>query len=95
MLSSVWRLNRNSSLHFRRWDDQWAVFDTGSGQTHEIDSIIAVTLMHCEGDWIGLADISAGVALDLDLISVENLSEKLHKVLIQFTKLELLEFRLQ
>jgi hypothetical protein len=51
--------------------------------------------MHCEGDWTGLADIATGVALDLDLISVENLSEIVLGTLVQFTSLELLESRAQ
>lgn len=91
----MWRLNPKSALHYRRWGDQWVVFDAGSGQTHEIDSITAVALMHCEGDWTALADISTGVALDLDLVSVEKLSEIVLSRLVQFKSLELLEFRAQ
>lgn len=91
----MWRLNPKSLLHFKNWGNEWVVFDTGSGQTHEMDSIAAVALMYCEGDWISLADIAAGVASDLDLTAVDNLPERLHGALVQFTSLELLESRAQ
>lgn len=91
----MWRLNPKSSLHFRHWGNEWAVFDAGSGQTHEMDSVTAVALMYCETDWISLPVIAAGVAEDLNLATSVNLSEILRGTLAQFVSLELLEFRAQ
>jgi PqqD family protein of HPr-rel-A system len=44
-LSSVtWRLNALVALHWRNWDDEWVVFDSGSGQTHKMDLLTAAVL---------------------------------------------------
>jgi len=87
----VWRLNPKSALHFRRWGNEWVVFDVASGQTHEMDSISAVMLMHCEKGWIPLHDIVSGVTTDLELPSNETLVERVLSLLAQFSNLELIE----
>jgi hypothetical protein len=89
----VWRLNLLSSLHYRNWDDNWVVFDTGSGQTHQMSTLCAAALMHCENDWILLSDIAAGVAADLNLPGEQNLSEILQPLLRNFLSLDLLEYK--
>jgi PqqD family protein of HPr-rel-A system len=36
-------------LHWASWDDEYVVFDEGSGQTHQMDSVRAFLLdMMCE-----------------------------------------------
>jgi len=87
----VWRLNPRSSLHYRHWGNEWVVFDVGSGQTHEMDTMSAVSLMHCENGWISLPDIVKGLMTDLDLSSPAELTDSLAPLLNQFTKLGLLE----
>lgn len=73
------------------------VFDVGSGQTHEMDTLSAVSLMHCENGWISLPDIAKGVMTDLDLnldlSSPAELTKSLAPLLNQFTNLGLLERR--
>ena len=86
----MWRLNPRSSLHYRNWGNEWAVFDVGSGQTHEMSTMPAVALMHCENGWIALPQIIAGVAADLDL-PPEAFSHSLQMALEQFESLGLLE----
>jgi PqqD family protein of HPr-rel-A system len=86
----VWRLNPRSSLHYRQWDNEWAVFDIGSGQTHEMDTMSAVILMYCESGWIALPQIVAGVATDLGL-APETLVNFLQVTLEQFESIGLLE----
>ena len=88
---TVWRLNPKSALHFRRWGNEWVVFDVGSGHTHEMDTISAVTLMHCESGWVHLNEISQGVAKDLDLPVSMVSSERLLPFLNQFASMGLLE----
>lgn len=79
-------------MHYRHWGHEWVVFDVGSGQTHEMDTISAVALMHCENGWIRLPEIAAGVATDLALPLTAHLSDSLLPLLNQFTNLGLLEF---
>ena len=85
----MWRLNPQSSLHYRHWGNEWAVFDLGSGQTHEMDTVSAVALMYCENGWIASPQIIDGVMADLELppdtiIHIEDL-------LTQFANIGLLE----
>jgi len=89
----VWRLNLLSSLHYRNWDDNWVVFDVGSGQTHQMSTLCAVALMHCENGWIHLADVAAGVSADLHLPLEDNLSEILQPLLSNLLRLDLLEYK--
>lgn len=42
------RLNRASVLHWRQWDSEWVVFDVASGNTHQMDELIACTLLCLE-----------------------------------------------
>ncbi len=90
----MWRLNPRSSLHYRRWGNEWVVFDEGSGQTHEMDTMSAVSLMHCENGWISLSDIRNGVMTDLGLSSPNTLADSLALLLNQFSNLGLLEHAL-
>lgn len=41
----IWRLNPLSSLHWRRWGDDWAVFDAASGLTHRLNTLGATSLL--------------------------------------------------
>ncbi len=48
----TWRLGTLVSLHWRNWDDEWVVFDSGSGQTHKVDHLAAAILTLIEADEI-------------------------------------------
>lgn len=89
----MWRLNPRSELHYRHWGNEWVVFDVGSGQTHEMDTISSVVLMHCDGGWISLADVTRGLMRDLDLSLTIELFRSIESSLGQFTNLGLLEHR--
>lgn len=71
-----WQLIPLVSLHWRRWDDDFVVFDVGSGQTHQLPAYTAATLMMLElnsGDLIRLTSrvsIELGVADDTDLADI-------------------------
>ena len=89
----MWRLNPQSSLHYRHWDHEWVVFDEASGQTHEMDTIAAAAVMQCEGGWVSLSNIAQGVMADLELPEDTDLIDRLTPLLRQFTDLGLLEHR--
>lgn len=44
MLSKLYKINPATSLHWASWDDEYVVFDEGSGQTHQMDSVRAFIL---------------------------------------------------
>ena len=82
-------------MHYRHWGNEWVVFDVGSGQTHEMDTVSSVALMHCEGDWVSLADVTQGLIQDLELSPTPELSHSIESALSQFTRLGLLEQRVE
>jgi PqqD family protein of HPr-rel-A system len=88
---SCWRLNSACTLTWQRWDDEWVVFDSGSGDTMQLDPLAAVTLMCLEAEPFSLSDLTAQIAAELDLPVGEPLSAKLGFVLENLTHLGLIE----
>lgn len=56
-----------------------------------MDTMSAVTLMHCENGWISIPDIVKGLTTDLDVSSSAELTASLTPLLNQFANLDLLE----
>jgi PqqD family protein of HPr-rel-A system len=44
----TWQINALVTLHWRDWNGEWVVFDVGSGQTHQMDTLTATVLMLLE-----------------------------------------------
>lgn len=64
---ATWRLAPQVALHFRRWDHDWLLFDEGSGQTHQIDTLTALGLMVLEAGPATPAAIAGAVRRELAL----------------------------
>lgn len=86
-----WRLNSLVAIHWRCWSDEWAVFDVGSGQTHQMDTLTAVTLMVIEAGAIDLPELLALVASELQLTNDSQLSIAVTDVLKSLTDIGVLE----
>jgi PqqD family protein of HPr-rel-A system len=43
-----WELAQGSQLHWKCWDDEFVVFDEGSGDTHLLDALAAEVLKALE-----------------------------------------------
>ncbi len=87
----TWRLNPLASLHWRCWNDEWAVFDVGSGQTHQLDTLTAVTLMMLEAHPAGLPDLVSRLAQELLLPGDQTLQAALAAVLARLQGAGLIE----
>lgn len=81
----IWKLNAMASLKWRCWNDEWAIFDVGSGQTHQMDSLTAATLMIVEAAPAQLTDLILQISEDFLVPSDKNLSDVLAIIL---TRLE-------
>ena len=88
---SAWALNPLCLLRWRRWDDDWVVFDAGSGSTHQMDALAAVTLMCLEAGPSELATLREQVAAELDLSAGEEFSRALRGVVERLHALGLIE----
>ena len=79
------RLNALASLHWRCWSGEWAVFDVGSGQTHQMDTLTAATLMVLEAGAVNFSDLASQIADELLLPNdgemVAALNDKLNQLL--------------
>jgi PqqD family protein of HPr-rel-A system len=91
MDSPRWRLNRLTHLHWRRLDDEWVVFDSGSADTHQFDSVSAATLMCFESGPHDLDGLIEVLASELDLPAGERLSSQLESLIEQLSTLGLIE----
>lgn len=87
----AWQLNELASLHWRCWSGEWAVFDVGSGQTHQMDTFTATTLMMLEAGPLDLPALGAQVADELQLPNNAELSSVLINTLEQLVSVGLIE----
>lgn len=80
------------SLHWRRWDDEFVVFDVGSGQTHQLSPVTAATLMMLETASGDLAELSARVAGELLIAQDVQLTNAVSDALNGLQTVGLIEF---
>ena len=63
----AWKINYLANLHWRHFDDECVVFDSGSGQTHQLSRLHAVTLMLIEGGPISSGELTDLVAAETEI----------------------------
>lgn len=88
----AWQLNPLVSLHWRCWDGEWVVFDVGSGMTHQMDTLTAVTLMMFEDAPAHLEELASSVAQELLIPNNQALADALDGVLGQLVTSGLVGF---
>jgi PqqD family protein of HPr-rel-A system len=86
-----WRMNDRTRLHWRQLDDDWMVYDEGSGDTHQLDRISAAALTCLEAEPHDLAGLTEVLASELGLPAGEALASKIESLLEQFGRLGLIE----
>ena len=91
ILIDVWRLNPESELHFRHWDNEWTVFDVGSGQTHQMDTLTAATLMMFESGPSDISRLASQLADELSLPNNRELSTALTGIVERLVATGLIE----
>ena len=80
-----------ASLKWRCWNDEWAVFDVGSGQTHQMDTLTAATLMIVEAAPASTPELLLQVAGDFLIPSDSILSDLLSVILTRLETTGLIE----
>jgi PqqD family protein of HPr-rel-A system len=91
MADAIWRLNPACALAWRRWDDEWVVFDSGAGDTHQLDPVAAVALMCFEVEPCSIAALAAEISAELALPQDEALGKTLADLVRRFGQLGLIE----
>jgi len=87
----AWQLNELACLRWRCWNDEWVVYDIGSGQTHQMDTLTAVTLMMIEAAALDDCELVSRVATELLIPSHAELSDALNGVLERLATAGLIE----
>lgn len=88
----TWALNPASGLHWRSWDDEWVVFDQGSGQTHLMHPVQAVALMQFDARAsLSFEQLLDRVATDMSALPHSDLAGALSLAIDQLVGLGLLE----
>ena len=89
----TWALNPTSGLHWRCWDDEWVVFDQGSGQTHLMRPLQAATLMQFGAQPLSFEQLLDKVAADMPSLPPSDLASAVSLAIDQLVGLGLLEFK--
>lgn len=87
----AWRLHRMASLHWRGWDGEWVVFDLGSGQTHQMDTLSAATLMALDAQAVGLPALVSRLADALQVAADQIPATTVGTILQRLQAAELIE----
>lgn len=87
----TWVLNPVSGLHWRCWDDEWVVFDQGSGQTHLMNPVQAATLMQFDARPLSFEQLLDRVAADMSTLPHSDLASAVSLAIEQLLGLGLLE----
>ena len=86
-----WRLLQNADFHWKRWDDLFTLYNSGSGQTHVLDPL-AVLLIQLIGEGSrNTSELLQQMVAQLDVEASEEFREKLQETLSQLNALGLIE----
>ena len=84
------KLSIVSRLHWKRWGDEWVVFNSSSGQTHKLDRLSAILLLNCEDSEIAVPELLALVAEQAGTANDANLAVVVTRIVEQCESLGLL-----
>jgi PqqD family protein of HPr-rel-A system len=76
-----WKLPALVSLHMRHWNEEWAVFDAGSGETHLVDTLTAMALIVLESGTSSREDIIDHVCRTFELTDPSDVSSRVDEVI--------------
>ena len=89
--SGAWRLAEGSSLVWKLWDDEYVVFDQGSGDTHLLDLVAGEVLRVLERQPETAGDLVRRVASALEIEADDALRRHVDQTLGQLHRAGLIE----
>ena len=89
--AAKWRLVPGFPLYRHSWDDEFVVYNTGSGDTHLLDPVAAKALQILEDGPVVLSELTGGVAASLEIEGDHRLLAYLERLLSDFRRLGLIE----
>jgi PqqD family protein of HPr-rel-A system len=89
--NTSWRRVRNVDFHWKRWEDVFTLYNSGSGQTHVLDPL-AVLLIQLIGEGShNTSELLQQMVAHLDVEASPEFREKLQETLSQLDALGLIE----
>jgi PqqD family protein of HPr-rel-A system len=85
------RLNPLSELSWRCLDDEWVVFDAGSGQTHQLDAVRAAVLTTIESEPVAPHELLPRLQAEFGFSAGTELAKSIDAMLEEFIAIGLLE----
>jgi len=86
-----WRVLRAEELYWRRWDEQYVVYDSGSGQTHVLDPAAALLIQLLGERSFEAFELSEKMASLLHVDADAEFQERLQQTLSKLEELSLIE----
>jgi PqqD family protein of HPr-rel-A system len=89
--SPRWKVNSEFPLHWRSWDDEFVVYNSGSGDTHLLDPVAAEALQSLEQESADLSELVDRVSGSMEIEPDTEFSAYLEQLLSDLYKLGLIE----
>jgi PqqD family protein of HPr-rel-A system len=90
-IAQLWQPVDGFRLHWRIWDDQYVVYNDGSGHVHILDPVAALMVQKVlERPW-GTNELIQEIATLLGIEATEEVREKLDQTLWNLDELDILE----
>ena len=86
-----WKVNSEFPLQWQVWDGEFVVYNTGSGDTHLLDTSAAEVLQSLERGSADLSELVAMVAASLEIEPDSKFSDYLEQLLSDLHKLSLIQ----
>ena len=87
----MWRLSRGSSLIWKAWDDEYVVFNAGSGNAHLLDALTGEVLKGLETTGADAGQLARVLAADLGVDPTEELERGIGRAIGQLHLAGLIE----
>ena len=86
-----WRLSPDAGLHWRAWGEECVLFNSGSGDTHMLDSVAAYGLACFEESPHDLESLSLALGQKFDMEPGLLLRDYVERLITQLSSLGLIE----
>ena len=87
----AWKISDGSKLVWKLWDDEYVVFNVGSGDTHLLDSIAAETLGQLERSPAHVSELIHRVSTALEASPSPELAARVEQLVAEFAALGLVD----
>jgi len=88
----MWRITKGCHLLWRKYDEEYVVFNSGSGHTHLLDGIGRGVLRCLEEHPASSQELALEMAEELEPGSAPVITEQIGELLVKFQDLGLVEF---